>query len=696
MSNRLAHEQSPYLLQHKDNPVDWFPWSEDAFRRAEEEDKPIFLSIGYSTCHWCHVMEYESFENEEVARLMNDAFIPIKVDREERPDVDGVYMTVCQMMTGQGGWPLTIIMTPDKRPFHAATYIPRESRFGRVGMLDLVPRIKDVWENRRDDVLKTAGQVTGALERTAQASAAGPEPTEQRLHDAFRQLEGRFDSRYGGFGSAPKFPSPHNLLFLLRYWHRTDLRAALDMVTTTLDFMRLGGIFDHVGFGFHRYATDRTWLLPHFEKMLYDQALLAIAYTEAHQATSRADYRRTTEEIIEYVLRDMRSPEGGFYSAEDADSEGREGKFYVWTVEEVHEVLATDEAALIVDVFGLRKEGNFEEEATGERTGENVLHLEQNPETVARDRDENPVVLRQTIENARRKLFDRRAQRIRPARDDKILADWNGLMIAALAKASAAFDDPLLAQTAGEAAGFVLREMRDNSGRLLHRFRNGEAAIAGHLDDYAYMIWGLLELYEASFDPKMLSEALELNRHLVTHFWDDTGGGFYFTADDAESLLVRRKEFYDGAVPSGNAVAMHNLLRLERITGDAGFGERASTLAKSAGDALEKMPSGFTALLSAVDFALGPTLEVVIAGRAESPDTAELARAVQDIFLPNKVLLFRSSDENDAIIKIAPFVAAHTTIDDRATAYVCRNFTCDAPVTSATDLMTALLQKRTV
>jgi hypothetical protein len=696
MSNRLAQEQSPYLLQHKDNPVDWFPWSEDAFRRAEEEDKPIFLSIGYSTCHWCHVMEHESFENEEVARLMNDAFIPIKVDREERPDVDGVYMTVCQMMTGQGGWPLTIIMTPDKRPFHAATYIPRESRFGRVGMLDLVPRIKDVWENRREDVLKTAGQVTGALERTAQASAAGPEPTEERLHDAFRQLEERFDSRYGGFGSAPKFPSPHNLLFLLRYWHRTDTRAALDMVTTTLDFMRLGGIFDHVGFGFHRYATDRTWLLPHFEKMLYDQALLAIAYTEAHQATSRADYRRTTEEIIEYVLRDMRSPEGGFYSAEDADSEGREGKFYVWTVEEVHEVLATDEAALIVDVFGLRKEGNFDEEATGERTGENVLHLEQKLETVARDRDENPVVLRQTIENARWKLFDRRAQRIRPGRDDKILADWNGLMIAALAKASAAFDDPLLAQTAGAAAGFVLREMRDNSGRLLHRFRNGEAAISGHLDDYAYMIWGLLELYEASFDPKMLSEALDLNRHLVTHFWDDTGGGFYFTADDAESLLVRRKEFYDGAVPSGNAVAMHNLLRLERITGDAGFGERASKLAKSAGDALGKMPSGFTALLSAVDFALGPTLEVVIAGRAESPDTAELARAVQDIFLPNKVLLFRSSDENDEIIKIAPFVAAHTTIDDRATAYVCRNFTCDAPVTSATDLMTALLQKRTV
>lgn len=694
MPNSLALEQSPYLLQHKDNPVDWFPWSEDAFRRADEEDKPIFLSIGYSTCHWCHVMEHESFEDEEVARLMNDAFIPIKVDREERPDIDGVYMTVCQMMTGQGGWPLTIIMTPDKRPFHAATYIPRESRFGRVGMLELVPRIKDVWENRREDVLKTARQVTEALGRTAQTPKAGSDPTEERLHDAFRQLEERFDTRYGGFGSAPKFPSPHNLMFLLRYWRRTNNRSALEMVMTTLDFMRLGGIFDHVGFGFHRYATDRTWLLPHFEKMLYDQALLAMAYTETFQATTQADYRRTAEQILEYVLRDMRSPEGGFYSAEDADSEGREGKFYVWTVDEVREVLAPDEAALIADVFGLREEGNFEEEATRTRTGENVLHLDKKIEVIAADRDQDPDALRQSIENAREKLFAKRSKRVRPGRDDKILADWNGLMIAALAKSSSAFDDPVLARNAAGAAEFVLQKMRDESGRLMHRFRNGDAAITGHLDDYAYMIWGLLELYEATFDAKMLTAALDLNSHLVAHFWDDSGGGFYFTADDAESLLVRRKEFYDGAVPSGNAVAMQNLLRLERITGDASFGERASTLAKSAGDVLEKMPSGFTALLSAIDFALGPTVEIVIAGHDKSPDTMELSRTVLDIFLPNKVLLFRSMDQNNGITHIAPFVAPHHAIDGRATAYVCRNFTCEAPVTSAADLKTALLQTR--
>ncbi len=692
MPNRLAHEQSPYLLQHKDNPVNWYPWSEEAFQHADKEDKPIFLSIGYSTCHWCHVMEHESFEDEQVAALMNDVFISVKVDREERPDIDGVYMTVCQMMTGQGGWPLTILMTPDKRPFHAATYIPKDSRFGRLGMIDLVPRIEDIWENRREDVLSTAGQVTAALERSAESSPVTSEPSEERLHEAFRQLEERFDDRFGGFGSAPKFPSPHNLLFLLRYWRRTDNPTALDMVTSTLDHMRMGGIFDHVGFGFHRYATDRSWLLPHFEKMLYDQALLAAAYTEAFQATSQADYRRTAEEIFEYVIRDMQAPEGGFYSAEDADSEGREGRFYIWTTEEVREVLDGEEAELIIDVFGLTEQGNFEEEATRERTGENILHLTEPLEEHASNRGEDPVAMRQMVDAALRKLFTRREQRVRPGRDDKILVDWNGLMIAGMAKASAAFDEPSFGRTAAAAASFILEEMRDSTGRLLHRYRNGEAAVTGNLDDYAYLIWGLLELYEADFNSEVLTTALDLHDDLIRHFWDESSGGFFFTADDAESLLVRRKEFYDGAVPSGNAVAMLNLLRLERITGDAAFGQRASKLVASAGDALESMPSGFTALLSAVDFGLGPSHEIVISGDRGSSDTIALLRTVQDMFIPNKVLLFRPPDEDAGILEVAPFLEGQTPIDGHATAYVCRNFRCEAPTTTASGLKTALLQ----
>ncbi len=693
MTNRLANEQSPYLLQHKNNPVDWYPWSDEAFQKAHKEDKPIFLSIGYSTCHWCHVMEHESFEDEEVARLMNDAFVSIKVDREERPDVDGVYMTVCQMMTGQGGWPLTILMTPDKRPFHAATYIPKTGRLGRVGMVELVPRIRDVWENRRDEVMAAAGEITQALKRSAVAAAADRTVAEEELHAAYEQLEGRYDPEYGGFAEAPKFPSPHNLLFLLRYWHRTGTPKALEMVANTLDHMRLGGLFDHVGFGFHRYSTDRTWLVPHFEKMLYDQALLAMAYTEAYQATTNHAYRQTAEEVFEYVQRDMRSPEGAFYSAEDADSEGREGKFYVWTVDEVRDVLDPDEADLLIDVYGLTTEGNFEDEATRRRTGENILHLPKTLHIVAAERGVDADALHVRLFSAREKLFTRREQRVRPGLDDKVLADWNGLMIAALAKAAAAFDDDALARAARASASFVLNSMRDDAGRLLHRYRSGEAAVNGHLDDYAYVIWGLLELYEADFDPAWLHAAVDLTRLQIEHFWDAEDGGFFFTADDAEELLVRRKEFYDGALPSGNAVSALNLLRLEHITGDAAYGERAEALIRAAGEGVERMPSGFTGLLAAADFGLGPTREIVIAGNQDAPDAEELLRTVRSIYLPNKIVLFRPADDGEAIAEVAPFTASQMPIEGKATAYVCRNYACEAPVTSRAALEEVLTTK---
>ena len=465
------------------------------------------------------------------------------------------------------------------------------------------------------------------------------------------------------------------------------------MIVKTLDHMRSGGLFDHVGFGFHRYSTDRTWLVPHFEKMLYDQALLAMAYTEAYQATSERAYRQTAEEVFAYVNRDLTSPEGAFYSAEDADSEGQEGKFYVWTVDEVRDVLEPEDAARIVDVYGLTEEGNFEDEATRRRTGENILHLSKRIETIADKHGESTEALRKRLEAARRTLFERRERRVRPGLDDKILADWNGLMIAALAKAAAAFNDAALAGTARNAASFVLERMRDDAGRLLHRFRNGESAIQGHLDDYAYMTWGILELYEADFDPMWLHAALELTSLQVEHFWDFANAGFYFTADDAEELLVRRKEYYDGALPSGNAVSALNLLRLERITGNVAYGEWADALIKGAGEGVRRMPSGFAGLLLAVDFALGPTREIVISGTPGAPDTEDLLQTVRSLYLPNKVVLFRPADDVDAIAAVAPFVEAQTPVDGRATAYVCRHFACDAPVTTPEALEAALITK---
>jgi uncharacterized protein YyaL (SSP411 family) len=566
--NRLAKEKSPYLLQHADNPVDWYPWGKEAFSEAKKEDKPIFLSIGYSTCHWCHVMAHESFENERIAKLMNEVFVNIKVDREERPDIDSLYMSVAQMLTGSGGWPLTIIMAPDKQPFFAATYIPAETRFGRMGMDELIPEIQRLWKEDRNRLNAITKNIRTNLETSAQGSK-GAELGEGVLEMAFDALKQRFDEEYGGFGFRPKFPSPHNLMFLLRYWKRTKNKEALRMVEETLHAMRKGGIFDHVGLGFHRYSTDPKWLLPHFEKMLYDQAMLTMAYAEAYQTTKKDEYAQTVREIITYVLRDMTSPEGGFYSAEDADSEGEEGKFYVWTEEEIRKVLPKQEANVFLKVYNFEPEGNFLEEATGKRMGTNILHLKKPLATEAKAQKMTEEGLLKLLEGIREKLFEVREQRIHPHKDDKILADWNGLMIAALAKAARVLDEPSYAEAAKKAVNFVFTQMLDAKGRLLHRYRDKEAKILAFLDDYAFMIWGLLELYETTLEPEYLQKAVELNAELLTHFWDDVGGGFYFTSDDAEDLLVRKKDAYDGAIPSGNSVAMLNLLRLARITAES-------------------------------------------------------------------------------------------------------------------------------
>ena len=692
MSNRLAHAQSPYLLQHKDNPVDWWEWSDEAFAAAHAQGKPIFLSIGYSTCHWCHVMAHESFEDETVARLMNEAFINIKVDREERPDIDNIYMTVCQMLTGHGGWPLTIVMTPDKKPFFAGTYLPRHSRHGRLGMLDFVPRIAEAWQEDRDQVFASADNITGHLVDAATQPLGGETLDKQVLHRAYTGLAGRFDSQHGGFGTAPKFPSPHNLLFLLRYWRRTDDDHALAMVETTLQAMRRGGMYDHLGYGFHRYATDTEWKLPHFEKMLYDQAMLAMAYTEAFQATGKAFYEQTAREIFTYVLRDMTAPEGGFYSAEDADSEGREGTFYVWEMGELGEVLDDDLADLVIQVYNVMPEGNFEDEATRRRTGENIFYLKKPLDGLASEMDMDEAGLASRLEEARQILFVHREQRIHPGKDDKILVDWNGLMIAALAKAARVFDDEAYAKAARSAADFILTTMLQDDGSLLHRYRQDDAAIIGTLDDYTFLSQGLLELYETVFELSYLEIARDLTRYTLAHFWDDEQGGFFFSSDQSEQLLVRQKEAYDGAIPSGNSVAMLNLLRLARLTGNTDLEQRADEVGRAFAQVVTKQPTGFTAMLLALDFAVGPSLEVVIAGDPDADDTQAMLRALHSVYLPNKVVLLRPATEADSTItRLSPFTGAQEAVEGKATAYVCHHFVCEQPTTDIEQMLALVM-----
>ena len=689
-TNRLAKEKSPYLLQHAHNPVDWYPWGDEAFAKAKKEDKPIFLSIGYSTCHWCHVMEHESFEDEEVAKLMNAAFVCIKVDREERPDVDGVYMTVCQMLTGSGGWPMTIVMTPDKKPFFAGTYFPKTGRFGRMGMVELVPKLQALWKDRREAVLKSADGIVSHLQK-ATAGAAGDALDAKTLDLAADQLGSRFDSVNGGFSRAPKFPTPHNLLFLLRYWKRSGKETYLQMVEKTLQSMRLGGIYDHVGFGFHRYSTDPVWLVPHFEKMLYDQALLAMAYTEAFQATAKPEYERTAREIFTYVLRDMTSPEGGFFSAEDADSEGEEGKFYLWSTAELRKLLGKDDGDLVIAVFNATDDGNFVEEAHRRRTGTNILHLQKPLAELAKEHKTTEEKLRARLETIRQKLFAVREKRIHPYKDDKILTDWNGLMIAALAKGARAFGEPKYAEAASRAADFVLKTLRKPGGRLLHRYRGGAAGIDAHVDDYAFFAWGLLELYEATFDVRHLQTAIELEQALAKHFWDAKGGGFFFTAADAEGLLVRQKESYDGAIPSGNSVAMLVLLRLARITGNADLEAKAAAVGRAVSGTVARAPLAHTQMMVAIDFAVGQSHEIVIVGKPDAADTQEMLRALRTRYTPNKVVLLRPSGEaKPQIARIAPFVANQAALGGKATAYVCVNMVCSQPTTRVDELLKAL------
>lgn len=689
--NRLIHEKSPYLLQHAYNPVDWYPWGEEAFRRAKEDNKPIFLSIGYSTCHWCHVMAHESFENPEVARLMNEIFISIKVDREERPDLDNIFMSVCQMMTGSGGWPLTIIMTPDKNPFFATTYIPKKTRLGRVGLMELIPRLKKLWKTQHDELISRANQITMAIKQQISEYVSIEELDETTLKFAYAHLAMRFDNVYGGFSSAPKFPTPHNLLFLLRYWKRTGKEKALEMVERTLEAIQFGGIKDHIGFGFHRYSTDNRWILPHFEKMLYDQALLGMTYTEAYQATGKEKYAKTAHEIFTYVLRDMTSEEGGFYSAEDADSEGEEGKFYLWTKNEIKNVLDREESDLVFEIFNIEEDGNFYEEATGKKKGKNILHLTESLKEFSSSRKIPEKELQKRMEEVRKKLYNYREGRIHPDKDDKILTDWNGLMIAALAKGARTLDERQYGEAAKRAADFILKNMRTSDGRLLHRYRDGQATIQAHVDDYAFLIWGLLELYEANFQVGYLRAIIELNKDLIDHYWDEDKGGFYFIADDAEEILVRQKSIYDGAVPSGNSVAMLDLLRLGRITANPDYEEKAAQIARTFSMNIKRSPSLHTQFMVAMDFWIGPSYEIVIIGNSRAKDTKEILEALRKHFIPNKVVILKAAkSKSPEIIRIAEFTKYQTSIDGKATAYVCADYKCKMPTTDVSKMLELL------
>jgi len=703
MVNSLISEKSPYLLQHANNPVDWHPWSEEAFEQARQKDKPVFLSIGYSTCHWCHVMAHESFEDQQVAKLINDAFVPIKVDREERPDIDQIYMTACQMMTGRGGWPLTIIMTPDKKPFFAATYIPKVGRFGSSGLLELIPRIKDIWTNDRGRLLDSAEKISVNLNQL-RTPEAGTALDISALTNAYEGLCQLFDLQNGGFGSAPKFPTPHNLLFLLRYWKRNNDANALDMVETTLQAMRMGGVYDHVGFGFHRYSTDARWFAPHFEKMLYDQALLAMAYSEAYQATHKVEYANTAREILAYVQRDMTSEDGGFYSAEDADSEGVEGKFYLWSAAELKAFLDKDEFSLLLKLFDIQDGGNFEVEG-----GLNILALRSSLEDAASVYGISEEEIRERLERSRAKLFVAREKRVHPYKDDKILTDWNGLMIAAYAKAAQVLGQACQASqalsdqdnqgdrggqdyslAARRAADFILANMRRPDGRLLHRYRGGPG-IQANLDDYSFMIWGLVELYEAIFDAEYLQAALDLTKVMIDHFWDNESGGFYFTPDDGERLLVRRKEIYDGAVPSGNSVAMLNLLRLSRLTGDHQYEELADKIGQAFSVQVSRQPAAYAMLMATLDFGIGPAYEVVVVGDPEGKDTLEMLKALRSRFMPSKVvILVDSGEETPAILRLAEFTKNLSAIGGATTAYVCANHSCDLPTTDAARMLELL------
>jgi uncharacterized protein YyaL (SSP411 family) len=676
--NRLIHEKSPYLLQHAYNPVQWYPWGEEALKAAKEKDLPIFLSIGYSTCHWCHVMERESFENEEIAKILNEHFIPIKVDREEHPDIDEIYMDAVQALTGSGGWPLSVFLTPQLEPFYGGTYFPPEDSYGRPGFKRMLQSIVDSWKNRRDQIEKAGTQMVAHLEQVMQKGEFKEVRNSGILDSAYPQLVQQLDRFYGGFGNAPKFPRSMALSFLLRYYRQKKEPFALQMVEMTLDGMMNGGIYDQLGGGFHRYSTDEKWLVPHFEKMLYDNALLAKAYLEAYQVTGKSEYARIARETLDYVLRDMTDAQGGFYSAEDADSEGDEGLFYVWTKEEIEKVLSKEEAGWLLGVYGVTPHGNFE--------GKNILHLSKPIEELAEERKISVETLWKKLQVPRKKLFEAREKRVHPHKDDKILTEWNGLMISAMAYGYQVLGEVRYQEAARRSSEFILSNLKNKEGNLLRRYREKEAGLPPHLNDYAFFIQGLIDLYESTFEPRWLKEATALNQKMLELFWDSKEGGLFSTIPRAD-LIVRHKDAYDGAIPSGNSMAALNLLRLSEFTGDKGLRKKAEAIFNAFGNLLEGSPSVYPQMLCAVDFAADTPKEIVIAGEL-GKGAERLVDIVYKTFIPNKILLLADKGLDLPILK------GKKPLEGKATAYVCENFTCSLPTTDPKVMKKQLLGRK--
>ena len=701
-TNRLANQKSPYLLQHAHNPVDWYPWGEEAFEKARQEQKPIFLSVGYSTCHWCHVMERESFSDPGIAEVMNRHFVSIKVDREERPDVDRIYMSYVQASTGSGGWPMSVFLTPELKPFYGGTYFPPEDRYGRIGFRTLLLRIAEVWEKDRAKVTEAAGRATQALQAYVEVSGSKADVAQPAvLTHTYEQFQRSYDATYGGFGGAPKFPRPVMFNFLLRYYARTGEKEALDMTLHTLRAMARGGMHDHLGGGFHRYSTDATWHVPHFEKMLYDQAQLAVSYTEVYQITDDPFFAEMTRDILGYALRDMRSPEGGFYSAEDADSllehgkpEHAEGAFYVWEAAEIERVLGAKTAAVFNYYYGVEPSGNVPErqDIQGELKGRNILVVRHTVAETAKKFGKLSSEVEKLLAESRKKLFQVRAKRPRPPLDDKVLTAWNGLMVSALARASTALDEPKYCQAAESAARFIQTELYDaKTGELQRRHREGEAAIQGFLEDYAYLIQGLIDLYEASFDVRWLEWAVRLQEKQDDLFWDASAGGYFATTGKDPSLLFRMREDYDGAEPAGNSVAALNLLRLGEMADRDDWRQKARQTFAVFGKQLEGFPQSLPQLVAALDYALSKPKQIIIAGEPGSKDTQALLRLVHDRFIPNKVLLLADGARGqEKLAGWLPFVKFIQRKDGRATAYVCEDYVCKLP-TSDPEVVARLL-----
>ena len=668
-TNRLAHETSPYLLQHAHNPVDWFPWGEEALALAQAEDRPIFLSIGYSACHWCHVMEHESFENEETAALMNARFVNIKVDREERPDLDSIYMEAVQAMTGRGGWPMSVFLTPEGQPFYGGTYYPPAPRYGMPSFPQILIAVSDAYANKRADIEDQAERLTAALARSGSIGGSEGDLSNRILTEAVGKLQQYFDDQHGGFGDQPKFPQPMTLDFAMSQYARTSDPDILHIAEMTLEKMAEGGIYDQLGGGFHRYSVDRIWLVPHFEKMLYDNAQLLRSNLNLWKITGRELFRRVIHETTDYVLREMTSPEGGFYSTQDADSEGEEGKFFVWTPTGIEDILGEEDAALFGQVYGVTARGNFE--------GHTILNIVRPVAQVAKGAGLTAEELEQRLAAMRQALFVEREMRIKPGRDEKILTEWNGLMIHALAEVGVGLDRPDALAAAQNAANFVLEKMSQPDGKLYRTYKDGQAKLNAYLEDYAAFVRGLIALYESTFDLRWLAEASRLSRLFLEQFGESDAGGLFQTGVDHERLVVRRKDFIDNAIPSGNSLAAESLLRLAKLTGNDGYSQEASRIFAPMASAMAQQPTGFGRLLGALDNFLHPSQEVAIVGDPDDPATQALLREVRRRYLPHTVVALKHPGEENPL----PLLEGRGLVDNKPAAYVCENFACKLPVT---------------